>query len=60
MNGGDLLKNTITGFRPDILLRNPVLFVTEISMILSLFAYIFHGFFNLPFSASYQEFYISV
>ena len=59
-NVRDVIRTTFVSFRPDLLYRNPVLLVTEISMVVSIVAVIFNGFFQLPFTADYRMFYISV
>ncbi|MHB8372768.1 MAG: potassium-transporting ATPase subunit KdpB [Thermoplasmataceae archaeon] len=50
------LKN----FRPDKMLRNPVMFVTEISLLLSLYLIAFHNQYSLPISARYLYFYAAI
>ncbi len=59
-NYKEILKTTLIGFRPDFLYRNPILLITEISMVLSIFAILFNAAFQLTFSISYQEFYVAV
>lgn len=56
----DVIKTTFVSFRPDLLYRNPILLVTEISMFVSIVAVIFNGFFQLPFTTDYRMFYLSV
>ncbi len=50
------LKN----FRPDRLIRNPVMFVTEIALIMSIYLLIFSGQYGLPVSPRYIYFYTAV
>ncbi|MEM0158114.1 MAG: potassium-transporting ATPase subunit KdpB [Thermoplasmataceae archaeon] len=56
----ETLVDSFEGFLPTRLIYNPVIFVTEIALFISLFATIFPSAFDLPVSGSYGEFYISV
>ena len=55
-----ILKTTMLQFNPVSELRNPVMLLTEVAFVLSIFMAIFPGSFSLPATASYEEFYLSV
>lgn len=55
-----VIKTTLMQFNPVSELRNPVMLLTEVAFILSIFMAIFPGSFSLPTSGSYEEFYLSV
>ena len=50
----------LENFRPDRLIRNPVMFVTEIALLMSIYLLIFRGQYDLPVSSRYIYFYASV
>lgn len=52
--------NSIYGFLPWRLVSSPVMFVTEIALIISVFAAIFPSQFGIPHTPVYIEFYVSV
>ncbi|MHB1492206.1 MAG: potassium-transporting ATPase subunit KdpB [Thermoplasmataceae archaeon] len=52
--------NALKNFRPDKMIRNPVMFVTEIAMFLSIYLLIFRTHYSLPISLRYDYFYASV
>ena len=54
------LKDAMISFLPWKLVGNPVMFVTEIAMIVSIIATLFPTQFNIPNSTQYVNFYISV
>ncbi len=56
---GDM-KLSLRNMRPDILMHNPVMFITEISMIITIFIAIFPSYFSVPDSMTYRNFYIAV
>ncbi|BAB59642.1 K+-transporting ATPase B chain [Thermoplasma volcanium GSS1] len=56
---GDL-KLTLKNMRPDVLLHNPVMFLTEVSLFVSIFIYIFPSFFGVPYTGTYRSFYVAV
>ena len=56
----DALLNSIYGFLPWRLLSSPVMFVTEIAFIISVFAAIFPAQFGIPYTPVYLDFYVSV
>lgn len=56
----EVLYYTMKNFRPDIEMRNPVMFVTEISMFISVVIAIFPELFSLPITIVYRQFYIIV
>ncbi|EQD72962.1 K+-transporting ATPase, B subunit, partial [mine drainage metagenome] len=58
-NFGPLIV-ALKNFRPDKILRNPVMFVTEISLFLSLYLIVFHNQYSLPISARYIYFYMAI
>ncbi|AAT42741.1 potassium-transporting ATPase subunit KdpB [Picrophilus oshimae] len=55
-----IFKNAFIEFDPRYLIKNPVMFITEISMVISFFVAIDPGFFLVQDSKLYEEFYISV
>lgn len=56
----DVLKTTFKNFNPALEMKNPVMFVTEISMVISLVVTLDPGLFALPATSIYMDFYISV
>ncbi len=56
----DILKTTFKNFSPALEMRNPVMFVTEISMVISFIVTIDPRLFALPETPVYMDFYISV
>ncbi len=55
----EILYFTFRDFRPDRLIRNPVMFVTEVAFLVSLVLTIFPGLADLPYVYPYSAFYIS-
>ncbi|CAC12430.1 probable H+/K+-exchanging ATPase chain B [Thermoplasma acidophilum] len=51
---------TLKNMRPDVIIHNPVMFLTEMSLFLSVFIYAFPGFFGVPSSTTYLQFYLAV
>ncbi|PYB67757.1 K(+)-transporting ATPase subunit B [Thermoplasma sp. Kam2015] len=63
MNLGKIYEEfilTMKNMRPDIIIHNPVMFLTEVSLFVSVFVYVFPGFFGVPSSATYMQFYLAV
>ena len=56
----EILMFTARNFSPDREVKNPVMFLTEISTVVALFITIFPSAFDLPSSSTYMQFYISV
>lgn len=56
----EILFYTMKNFRPDLEMKNPVMFVTEISLFVSIFVTIFPELFGLPFTTVYRQFYVAV
>ncbi len=54
------LKLSLKNMRPDIIVHNPVMFITEISIVITVFIAIFPSFFSVPDSPTYRGFYIAV
>ena len=55
-----VIINSLKGFDPRKLIKNPVMFVTEIAFFISIFIIIFPAYFNVPDTRIYLYFYISV
>jgi len=55
-----LMKGSLEKFRPDFQVKNPVMFVTEIAFIISIFVMLFPSAFNAPASKVYFSFYLAV
>ncbi len=56
----EIFLESLKGFDPRYLYRNPVMFVTEFALALSVIATIFPGAFDLPVSPAYMQFYEAV
>ncbi len=54
------LKLSLKNMRPDIIVHNPVMFITEISIVVTIFIAIFPSFFSVPDSPTYRGFYVAV
>ena len=59
VNSEPIIK-ALKNFRPDRLIRNPVMFVTEIALLVAIYLLIFRGQYELPVSSTYIYFYASV
>ena len=55
-----VIINSLKGFDSRKLIKNPVMFVTEIAFFISIFIIIFPAYFNVPDTRIYLYFYISV
>ncbi|WP_287961162.1 potassium-transporting ATPase subunit KdpB [Acidiplasma sp.] len=60
MNIREIVINSLKGFDPRNEIKNPVMFITEIAFVLSIFIAAFPSSFNVPSSGVYMDFYISV
>jgi K+-transporting ATPase ATPase B chain len=56
----DAVKSSITGLNPKRLIKSPVMFITEIALILSVYLLAFHDLYHLQMTSQYMDFYISV
>lgn len=56
----DILRMTFKNFSPVLEFRNPVMFVTEISLVIALIITVIPGYFSLPASPQYMQFYTAV
>jgi K+-transporting ATPase ATPase B chain len=57
---GSIIKGTLEKFRPDFQMKNPVMFVTEIAFIISIFVMFFPSYFDAPSTGVYVSFYLAV
>ncbi len=55
-----MLINALKGFDFRKIIKNPVMFITEIAFFISIFIIIFPSYFNVPYTSVYIYFYISV
>lgn len=55
-----MMKGPLEKFRPDFQVKNPVMFVTEIAFIISIFVMLFPSAFNAPAGKVYFSFYLAV
>ena len=56
----EIMLDSLKDFDPRFLRHNPVMFVTELAFIVSIIAAIIPGYFDLPVTPTYREFYVAV
>ena len=56
----EIILDSLKDFDPRFLRHNPVMFVTELAFIVSIIAAIIPGYFGLPVTLTYREFYVAV